>query len=79
MARIVEEFKEVIVSSNLRKKERAERRHIEDFDDEEGELLREENEQEQEILEQVLFLNCVTAREVSCREHLILCTYLWKP
>ncbi|CAA7399284.1 unnamed protein product [Spirodela intermedia] len=50
---IVDEIKHVITASTTRKKERADRTKAEDFDAEEGELLREENEQEEEIFEQV--------------------------
>nr|CAB3493578.1 unnamed protein product [Digitaria exilis] len=50
---IVEGVKEVIVASANRRIERTERARAEDFDSEEEELLREENEQEDEILDQV--------------------------
>jgi hypothetical protein len=50
---MVEEFKQVITASSTRKKERAERTQTEDFDAEEGELLEEENEQEEEVFDQV--------------------------
>ncbi|KAG6436492.1 hypothetical protein SASPL_101393 [Salvia splendens] len=50
---IVEEIKQVITVGSSRKKERAERAKAEDFDDEEGELLKEENEQEEEVFDQV--------------------------
>lgn len=50
---IVDEIKQVITASSSRKKERAERAKAEDFDAEEGELLREENEQEEEVFDQV--------------------------
>ncbi|KAK6937001.1 Importin repeat 4 [Dillenia turbinata] len=50
---IVDEIKQVIVASSSRKRERAERAKAEDFDAEEGELLREENEQEEEVFDQV--------------------------
>ncbi|KAL2633872.1 hypothetical protein R1flu_005351 [Riccia fluitans] len=50
---MVEEFKQVITASGSRKKERAERTKTEDFDAEEGELLEEENEQEEEVFDQV--------------------------
>ncbi|XP_047940572.1 importin-5-like [Salvia hispanica] len=50
---IVEEIKQVITASSSRKKERAERAKAEDFDDEEGELLKEEDEQEEEVFDQV--------------------------
>ncbi|KAF2288199.1 hypothetical protein GH714_004942 [Hevea brasiliensis] len=50
---IVDEVKQVITASTARKQERAERAKAEDFDAEEGELLKEENEQEEEIFDQV--------------------------
>ncbi|XP_078437509.1 ARM repeat superfamily protein [Wolffia australiana] len=50
---VVDEIKHTITASTTRKKERADRTKAEDFDAEEGELLREENEQEEEIFEQV--------------------------
>lgn len=50
---IVDEIKQVITASSSRKRERAERAKAEDFDAEEGELLKEENEQEEEIFDQV--------------------------
>lgn len=50
---IVDEIKQVITASSSRKRERAERAKAEDFDAEEGELLTEENEQEEEIFDQV--------------------------
>ncbi|KAK4790478.1 hypothetical protein SAY86_017782 [Trapa natans] len=50
---IVDEIKQVITASSSRKRERAERSKAEDFDAEEGELLKEENEQEEEVFEQV--------------------------
>ncbi|RZC82848.1 hypothetical protein C5167_045640, partial [Papaver somniferum] len=50
---IVDEVKEVITASSTRKRERAERVKAEDFDEEEGELLKEENEQEEEVFDQV--------------------------
>ncbi|XP_066397593.1 uncharacterized protein [Miscanthus floridulus] len=49
----VEGIKEVIVASTNRRIERTERARAEDFDSEEEELLREENEQEDEIFDQV--------------------------
>ncbi|XP_066371254.1 uncharacterized protein [Miscanthus floridulus] len=48
----VEGIKEVIVASTNRRIERTERARAEDFDSEEEELLREENEQEDEIFDQ---------------------------
>lgn len=51
---IVDEIKHVITASTTRKKERAERTKAEDFDAEEGELLKEENEQEEEVFDQVV-------------------------
>lgn len=53
----VEGIKEVIVASTNRRIERTERARAEDFDSEEEELLREENEQEDEIFDQVSYLN----------------------
>lgn len=50
---IVDEIKQVITASSSRKRERAERAKAEDFDAEEGELLKEENEAEEEVFEQV--------------------------
>lgn len=49
----MDELKHVIIASTSRKKERAERTNAEDFDAEEGEILREENEQEEEVFDQV--------------------------
>ncbi|RZC77742.1 hypothetical protein C5167_002029 [Papaver somniferum] len=50
---IVDGIKEVITASSTRRRERAERTQAEDFDAEEGELLKEENEQEEEVFDQV--------------------------
>lgn len=50
---IVDEIKQVITASSSRKKERAERTNAEDFDAEEGGLLKEEKEQEEEVFDQV--------------------------
>ncbi|KAL8170916.1 hypothetical protein V2J09_022720 [Rumex salicifolius] len=50
---IVDEVKHVLTASAVRKSERGEREKAEDFDEEEGELLKEENEQEEEIFDQV--------------------------
>ncbi|XP_010923358.1 uncharacterized protein [Elaeis guineensis] len=50
---LVDEIKHVITASTTRKRERAERTKAEDFDAEEGELLKEENEQEEEVFDQV--------------------------
>ncbi|KAI4386303.1 hypothetical protein MLD38_004244 [Melastoma candidum] len=50
---LVDQLKQVITASSSRKRERAERAKAEDFDAEEGELLKEENEQEEEVFEQV--------------------------
>ncbi|MBA0803532.1 hypothetical protein Gohar_013734, partial [Gossypium harknessii] len=44
---------EVITASSARKQERAERAKAEDFDEEEGEMLKEENEQEEEVFGQL--------------------------
>lgn len=54
MRSIVDEIKQVITASSSRKKkERVERTNVEDFDVEEGELLKEEKEQEEEVFDQV--------------------------
>ncbi|CAI8618633.1 unnamed protein product [Vicia faba] len=50
---IVDEVKQVITASSSRKRERSERAQAEDFDAEEGELIKEENEQEEEVFDQV--------------------------
>ncbi|KAK2641516.1 hypothetical protein Ddye_023279 [Dipteronia dyeriana] len=50
---IVDEIKQVITASSSRKKERADRAKAEDFDAEESELIKEENEQEEEVFDQV--------------------------
>ncbi|KAM0952064.1 putative importin-beta domain, armadillo-like helical, TOG domain, importin beta family [Dioscorea sansibarensis] len=50
---IVDEIKHVITASSTRITERAERTKTEDFDAEEGEFLKEENEQEEEIFDRV--------------------------
>ncbi|GAV78964.1 HEAT domain-containing protein/HEAT_2 domain-containing protein [Cephalotus follicularis] len=50
---IVEEIKQVITASSARKRERAERAKAEDFDAEEGEVLKEENEQEEDVFDRV--------------------------
>ncbi|PNT46895.1 hypothetical protein POPTR_003G220100v4 [Populus trichocarpa] len=50
---VVDEIKLVITASSSRKRERAERAKAEDFDAEEGELIKEENEQEEEVFDQV--------------------------
>jgi len=52
---VVEGVKEVIVASANRRIERTARAKAEDFDSEEEELLREENEQEDEIFDQVSY------------------------
>ncbi|KAG6683100.1 hypothetical protein I3843_13G153800 [Carya illinoinensis] len=49
----VNECLQVITASSSRKRERAERSKAEDFDAEEGELIKEENEQEEEVFDQV--------------------------
>ncbi|THU73029.1 hypothetical protein C4D60_Mb04t18480 [Musa balbisiana] len=49
---IVDQIKHVITASAARKKERAERTKAEDFDAEEEEVLKEENEQEEEVFDQ---------------------------
>ncbi|KAI3865039.1 hypothetical protein MKX03_012193 [Papaver bracteatum] len=50
---VVDVTKEVITASSTRKRDLAERSKAEDFDAEEGELLKEENEQEEEVFDQV--------------------------
>lgn len=50
---IVDEIKNVITASATRRRERSERAKAEDFDADEGELLQEENEQEEEVFDQV--------------------------
>ncbi|KAF0913161.1 hypothetical protein E2562_020287 [Oryza meyeriana var. granulata] len=50
---VVDGIKEVITASALRRRERTERAKAEDFDSEEEDLLREENEQEDEIFDQI--------------------------
>lgn len=50
---IIDEIKQVITASSSRKRERQERAKAEDFDAEEGEFLKEENEQEEELFNQV--------------------------
>lgn len=57
---IVDEIKQVITASSSRKQERAERAKAEDFDADEGELLKEENEQEEEVFDQVCFRDTST-------------------
>ena len=52
---IVDEIKQVITASSARKQERAERAKAEDFDAEEGEMLEEENEQEEVVFGKVCF------------------------
>lgn len=51
----MDEIKQVITASSTRRRERVERAKAEDFDAEEGELLKEENEQEEEVFDQVFF------------------------
>lgn len=53
----MDEIKRVITASSTRKRERAERAKAEDFDAEEGELLKEEDEQEEEVFDQVCVKN----------------------
>ena len=55
---ISDEIKTVIIASATRKRDRSERTKAEDFDADEGELLKEENEQEEEVFDQVMFLTC---------------------
>lgn len=49
----MDEIKHVMTASSSRTHERVERAKAEDFDAEEGELLKEENELEEEIFDQV--------------------------
>ena len=49
----MDEIKQMITASSSRKRERAERTKAEDFDAEEGELLKKENEKEEEVFDQV--------------------------
>lgn len=56
---IVDEIKQVITASSSRKRERAERAKAEDFDAEEGELIKEENEQEEEVFDQVSYFKII--------------------
>lgn len=58
----MDELKQVITASSSRKGERAERTKSEDFDAEEGEFLKEENEQEEEVFDQVSGLYTWTFR-----------------
>lgn len=53
---IVDEIKQVLTASSSRKHERADRAKEEDFDAEERELLKEENEQEEELFDQVCLI-----------------------
>lgn len=69
---IVEEIKQVITASSSRKKERAERAKAEDFDAEEGELLKEEDEQEEEVFDQVSFLHLAVRYKQSFHFFVIL-------
>jgi hypothetical protein len=66
---ISDEIKNVIIASATRKRDRTERTKAEDFDADEGELLKEENEQEEEVFDQVIFLdmfwNCVSSTSSS--------------
>jgi hypothetical protein len=65
---ISDEIKNVIIASATRKRDRSERTKAEDFDADEGELLKEENEQEEEVFDQVIFLdmfwNCLSLLQV---------------
>lgn len=70
----MDEIKQVITASSSRKRERAERTKAEDFDAEESELIKEENEQEEEVFDQVRFVafypltivNILTIHKISC-------------
>ncbi|XP_019093862.1 PREDICTED: importin-5 [Camelina sativa] len=50
---IVDETKQAIIASSTRRTEREERTRAEDFDAEESEILKEENEQEEEVFDQI--------------------------
>ncbi|CAH8256820.1 unnamed protein product [Arabidopsis lyrata] len=50
---IVEETKHAVIASSTRRSEREERARAEDFDAEESEILKEENEQEEEVFDQI--------------------------
>ncbi|KAL5767885.1 hypothetical protein ACOSP7_014471 [Xanthoceras sorbifolium] len=50
---IVNEIKQMMTASSSRKQERADRAKAEDFDAEEGEMLKEENELEEEVFDKV--------------------------
>lgn len=52
----MDEIKQVMIASASRKQERADRAKAEDFDVEEGELVKEENELEEEIFDRVCFV-----------------------
>lgn len=69
---IVDEIKQVITASSSRKTERAERAKAEDFDAEEGELLKEENEQEEEVFDQVRY---ITTLLVLIKSNMITCIF----
>lgn len=73
---MVEQFKQVITASVTRKRERAERTQTEDFDAEEGELLEEENEQEEEVFEQVHFHKYTDQITSTCL-HIIPLAQIW--
>lgn len=81
---IIDEIKNVIIASATRKRERSERTKAEDFDADEGELLKEENEQEEEVFDQVsLPRNClsvfswVVSRTLSFAIYVRMLTYLF--
>ncbi|KAK4788129.1 hypothetical protein SAY86_019448 [Trapa natans] len=59
---VVDELKQVITASSSRKREWADRTKVEDFDAEEGELLKEENEIEEEVFEQVGEILCTLVK-----------------
>ncbi|EOA34033.1 hypothetical protein CARUB_v10021533mg [Capsella rubella] len=50
---IVDETKQAVIASSTRRTEREERAKAEDFDAEESEILKEENEQEEEVFDQI--------------------------
>lgn len=69
----MDEIKQVITASSSRKRERAERTKAEDFDAEEGELLKEENEQEEEVFDQVCLSTIYDIQHIISIFFLLLC------
>lgn len=73
---IIEEIKQVITASSTRKSERAERAKAEDFDAEEGELLNEENELEDELFDQVCNYNAYLYTYICICTHISMYIYV---